>query len=80
MIDLQNMSFEELQKLKTDIADIENTKTRTYEVSYKVTFRANRTDDIADPESFLDHVYDDLQAVWNFKLPEGVKDVVVKEI
>lgn len=80
MIDLQNMSFEELQQLKKDIADLENEKTRTYRVSFQITFGAKRTDDLSDPDTFADHVLDDMFSYWNLHLPERVFDVTVKEI
>ncbi len=79
MIDVKNMSFDQLQELKKEIAAIENEKTRTYNVSFKITFRANRVDDLADPGQFSDHVYD-MCSYWNLKLPEQITDITVTEI
>lgn len=80
MIDLQNMSYEELQELKKDIAALENKKTRTYQVSFQITFGATRTDDLSDSNAFADHIIDDIFSYWDLKLPERIFDVTVKEI
>ena len=78
-IDLQNMSMAELEKLQRQIESIRSTKTRTYRVSFDIIFRADRTDDIADPDSFADHVIDAFR-YFGLNLPEHVTNVVVTEV
>lgn len=69
----------EIAALEKQIAAVKATKTRTYKVSFEITFRADRTDDLADPDFFQDHVKDAFN-YFNLSIPEEVSNVVVTEV
>ena len=71
--------MDELRELEQRIADIKATQTRTYRVTFDITFRADRTDDLADPDMFESHVYDAFEH-FNLSSVEAVSSVSIKEI
>ena len=71
--------MKEIEELKKKLDEIVSTKTRTYEVSFRVSFNASRTDDISHIGSFEDHVGDAF-SYFGFSSNEGITDVFVNEI
>lgn len=80
MVDLNNLSYSDIQRMKQRIAEVESTITRTYEVSFKITFAAARDDDLADLESFADHVHDAFDYFGLVGPRECITDINVVEI
>jgi hypothetical protein len=80
MIDLSTMTLEDLALLKLQIEEIENTQTRQYEVTFRIKFKANRTDDLTDERTFMEHLTEDITSYWALAAPEGVTDVTVVEL
>jgi hypothetical protein len=76
---VSQLSVKEIQQLQEKITEILSEKTRTYQVSFKVTFKADRIDDLADTESFESHVTDAF-SFFNFQHVEGITDIDVTEL
>jgi hypothetical protein len=61
MIDISNLSYDELQDLKRQIANVEKDKIQTFEFTFKVDVKCTRDDDFADIVSFSDHIVDEVE-------------------
>lgn len=79
MIDISKLTMDELRDLEQQISSVRATKTRTYRVTFDITFKADRKDDLADTDSFESHVYDAF-GHFGLTLPETISNVSVKEI
>ena len=80
MIDLQNLTFDEIQQIKNAIAVFENEKIRTYEISFRISFRTVRDDALINPGILSNHIITNILSHWDVELPERIDFISVKEI
>ena len=78
MINLKQLTYDELQEVKSQIKEIEKTKTRHFTVNFDIHIRMDREDWSSESDVLEETILNILDCELDLTAPERIENIVVK--